>query len=40
MKLVEVNGRPVAKISDTKDKTMCENEGYINYIRSVFGIKN
>lgn len=35
MKLVEVDGKPVAKISDSDGKVMCEDENYINYIRSV-----
>ena len=35
MKLVEVDGKPVAKISDSDGKVMCEDENYINYIKSV-----
>jgi nicotinate phosphoribosyltransferase len=35
MKLVEANGRPVAKLSDSSGKLMCENEGFIMYLRSV-----
>jgi len=33
MKIVECNGMPVAKVSDTPAKTMCENDGYIDYLR-------
>lgn len=35
MKLVEVDDKPVAKISDSDGKVMCEDENYINYIKSV-----
>ena len=35
MKIVEVNNRPAAKLSDTKGKTMCENQGFIEYLRQV-----
>lgn len=35
MKLVEVDGKPVAKISDSDGKVMCEDENYINYLKSV-----
>lgn len=38
MKLVRANGQPVAKISDTPGKTMCEDETYLAYLRQVFGI--
>jgi nicotinate phosphoribosyltransferase len=37
-KVVECNGQPVAKISDGKGKTMCENQEYVNYLKSVFKI--
>jgi len=33
MKIVECNGMPVAKVSDDPAKTMCENDGYINYLK-------
>lgn len=39
MKLVECNGKPVAKISDAPGKTMCENEVFMNYLRQVFNIE-
>lgn len=35
MKLIEVNGNPVAKISENPDKTMCENKEFLTYLRSV-----
>lgn len=35
MKIVEANDRPVAKISDSVGKTMCENQDFINYLTSV-----
>lgn len=38
MKLVRANGQPVAKISDTPGKTLCEDETYLAYMRQVFGI--
>tara|TARA_R110002072_G_scaffold302794_1_gene488801 strand:+ start:38413 stop:39600 length:1188 start_codon:yes stop_codon:yes gene_type:complete len=37
MKLVEVNGRPVAKLSDSPGKTMCEDENYVAWLRSSYG---
>jgi len=38
MKMIECNGQPVAKISDSPGKTMCEDEAYLNYLRKVFDI--
>ncbi len=38
MKMVECNGQPVAKISDSPGKCMCDNENYLNYLMQVFGI--
>lgn len=35
MKLVEVDGKPVAKISDSDGKVMCEDQNYINYLKEV-----
>lgn len=35
MKLVEANGRPVAKLSDSDGKLMCEDENFVKYLRSV-----
>lgn len=39
IKLVEVNGRPVAKISDSPGKEMCEDPQYVEYVKRVFKIK-
>jgi nicotinate phosphoribosyltransferase len=38
MKLVECNGQPVAKLSDSPGKTMCEDETFLAYLRQVFGV--
>ena len=38
LKMVQCNGQPVAKISDTPGKTMVEDAGYLNYLRQVFEI--
>ena len=38
MKMVRCNGQPVAKLSDTPGKNMCEDEAYVNYLRQVFQI--
>ncbi|HCH28586.1 MAG TPA: nicotinate phosphoribosyltransferase [Ruminococcaceae bacterium] len=34
IKLQYVNGRPVAKLSDTPGKAMCRDEGYLEYLKS------
>jgi nicotinate phosphoribosyltransferase len=39
MKMVRCNGRPVAKISDSPGKTMCNDEEYVSYLKKVFGVK-
>ena len=39
MKMVYCNDQPVAKLSDSPGKNMCEDEGYVNYLRQVFNIK-
>lgn len=36
MKLVELDGQPVAKLSDSPGKTMCNNEIYLQYLKQVF----
>ena len=36
--MIECNGQPVAKISDTPGKTMVEDEGYLAYLRQVFDL--
>ena len=33
IKLQYVNGRPVAKLSDTPGKAMCRDEAYLDYLR-------
>jgi nicotinate phosphoribosyltransferase len=38
MKLIEVDGQPVAKISDSPGKEMCRNQEYIDKIKTVFNI--
>ena len=38
IKMVKCDGHPVAKISDASGKTMCEDEVYVNYLKSQFGI--
>ncbi len=35
IKMVAANGRPVAKLSDSPGKLMCENEGFVNYLKSI-----
>ncbi|PUA16562.1 nicotinate phosphoribosyltransferase [Glaciimonas sp. PCH181] len=38
MKMVRCNGQPVAKLSDTPSKNMCDDEAYVNYLQQVFEI--
>ncbi len=38
LKMIECNGQPVAKISDTPGKTMVEDEAYLSYLRQVFDL--
>jgi nicotinate phosphoribosyltransferase len=38
MKMIECNGQPVAKISDSPGKTMCEDEAYLDYLKKIFEI--
>lgn len=38
IKMVECNGQPVAKLSDTPSKNMCEDTNYLTYLRQVFDI--
>ena len=38
IKMVRCNDQPVAKLSDTPSKNMCEDERYLGYLRQVFGI--
>ena len=39
IKMVRCNGQPVAKLSDSPEKNMCEDEAYLAYLRQVFQIK-
>ncbi|MDQ1832390.1 nicotinate phosphoribosyltransferase [Massilia scottii] len=36
MKLMSCNGQPVAKLSDSKGKTLCKDETFLAYLRQVF----
>ena len=36
MKLVSCNGQPVANLSDSPCKTICDNETFLAYLRQVF----
>jgi len=38
IKMTKCNGQPVAKISDSSGKGMCEDDGYLNYLKQVFKI--
>lgn len=38
MKMVECNGQPVAKISDSPGKGVCDNENFMRYLKQVFRI--
>ena len=38
IKMVRCNGQPVAKLSDSPGKNMCEDKAYIAYLRQVFDI--
>ena len=37
MKLTHANGQPVAKISDSPGKTLCDNPTFLTYLRQVPG---
>ena len=39
IKMVRCNGQPVAKLSDTPAKNMCDDEAYMQYLRQVFEIR-
>ncbi len=39
MKLTHCNGQPVAKLSDSPGKTLCDDLTFLAYLRQVFGIK-
>lgn len=36
MKAVSVNGKPVAKLSDSPGKTLCDDKVFLDYLRQVF----
>jgi len=38
IKMTECNGQPVAKLSDAPGKTISKDEGYLAYVRQVYGI--
>ena len=38
MKLTHANGQPVAKISDSPGKTLCDNPTFLAYLRQVFDV--
>ena len=38
IKMTRCNGQPVAKLSDTPSKNMCDDERYLAYLRQVFEI--
>ncbi len=40
LKMVELNDKPVAKLSDSVGKHMCEDKEFIKYVCKVFDIKN
>jgi nicotinate phosphoribosyltransferase len=39
IKMVRCNGQPVAKLSDSPGKNMCDDPAYLAYLRQVFGIE-
>lgn len=39
MKMVKCNGQPVAKLSDTPEKIMCDDLAYLDYLRKVFNLQ-
>jgi len=38
MKLTAANGQPVAKLSDSPGKTLCDDATFLAYLRQVFGV--
>ncbi len=36
IKMIRCNGQPVAKLSDSPGKSMCDDPGYLSYLRQVF----
>jgi nicotinate phosphoribosyltransferase len=39
MKITKCNNQPVAKISDSPGKGMCENEAYLDRLKQAFGVR-
>lgn len=39
IKMIECNGQPVAKVSDSPGKTMCRDASYLAYLKQVFQIR-
>lgn len=39
IKMVRCNGQPVAKLTDSPEKNLCDDEAYLAYLRQVFQIK-
>ena len=40
MKLTRCNGQPVAKLSDSPGKLMCDDQTFLAYLRQVFDVKS
>jgi nicotinate phosphoribosyltransferase len=40
IKLVRCNGQPVAKLSDSPEKNMCDDVAYLAYLRQVFDVRH
>lgn len=38
IKLVQCDGKPVAKLSDSPSKTICKDDNFLNYLKKVFDI--
>ena len=38
MKMVSLGGQPVAKISDSPGKTMCQDRAFLTYLMEVFAV--
>ncbi|HJV60879.1 MAG TPA: nicotinate phosphoribosyltransferase [Albitalea sp.] len=39
MKLTQCNGQPVAKLSDSPGKTLCDDQTFLAYLRQVFDVR-
>ena len=40
VKMVRCNGQPVAKLSDSPEKNMCDDSAYLAYLRQVFDVRH